>query len=75
MSLPRQSAVLLSFHFNLVNSAVSWRNLADARNKVVFFYHSHFMCLFEKAVVNKEIPEGNYGPLSAVVKKGNPKRV
>lgn len=44
------------------------------RNKVVFFYHSPFMCLFEKAVVNKEIPEGNYGPLSAAVKKGNPQK-
>lgn len=44
------------------------------RNKVVFFYHSHLMCLFEKGVVNKEIPEGNYGPLSAVAKKGNPQK-
>ena len=41
------------------------------RNKVVFFYHSQLMCLFEKGVVNKEIPEGNYRPRSAVVKKGN----
>ena len=64
MVFPRQSAVLLSFHFNLINSPVSWRNLADAKiNKLVFFYHPHSMCLFEKGVVNKEIAEGNYGPL------------